>query len=57
MRIFIPRRKIFVAKREAIKVGWRKLHYEELYSFTRYYYGDEIKEVEIGVACSRHERD
>jgi hypothetical protein len=35
---------------------WGKLHYEELCNLytIKYYYDDQIKQNEMGVACSKH---
>jgi hypothetical protein len=43
-----------VLKSEMVKVtrGWRKLRNEEL---TKYFYDDQIKENEVGGACSLQE--
>jgi hypothetical protein len=43
-------RRIFGPKRDEIMVGWRKLHNEELRNLY-----DQVKEDEMGRACSTHE--
>jgi hypothetical protein len=46
---------IFGPKRDEVTGEWRRLHNEELhhvYSSPRYYMGAQIKEVEMGEACS-----
>jgi hypothetical protein len=37
--------------------GWRRLYNAELVPFTKYYYGDQIKEDEMGGSCSMHGGD
>jgi hypothetical protein len=46
-------RRVFGPKREEVTEGWKKLHEElhNLYSFSKYYYGDQIKEDEMGETC------
>jgi hypothetical protein len=52
-------RRIFGTKREEIAGGWRRLHNVELYNLyvSQCYSGDQIKEGEIGRACSIHGKD
>jgi hypothetical protein len=57
LRMFENRmlRRIFEPKMDEVTGGWRKLHNEELYNFfTKYNYNDEIKDDEMGRACSMH---
>jgi hypothetical protein len=51
--------RIFGPKRDEVTGRWRKLHNEELHNklLTKYYQGDQIKEDEVGGACSAHEGD
>jgi hypothetical protein len=62
LKMFLNRvlRRIFGPKIEEVARGWRRLHIEELCNFLRFtkcYYGDQIKEDEMGGACSTHGRD
>jgi hypothetical protein len=46
---------MFLPKRDEVLGGWRKLHSEELHNLNNcvcYNYNDQVKEVEIGRACS-----
>jgi hypothetical protein len=50
-------RRIFGPKRDKVTGEWRKLHNEELndlYCLTKYYSGDQIKNNEMGGACSTY---
>jgi hypothetical protein len=51
-------RKISGPEREEV-AEWTKLHNEELHNVCSptYYFGDQIKEYEMGGACSAHGRD
>jgi hypothetical protein len=53
-------RRIFGPKRDEETGGWRKVHDEELhglyFSPTRYCYGEQRKEDEMGGACGAHGR-
>jgi hypothetical protein len=46
-------RRICEPKKEEVTGGWRKL-IMKLYNLYRYYDGDHIKKVEMGLACSMH---
>jgi hypothetical protein len=53
-------RRIFGLKRDELMGGWRKLHNEELhnlYSLPEYNQNYEVKEDEMGRACSMHGGD
>jgi hypothetical protein len=56
LRVFENRvmRRIFGPKREKVTGGWRKLHNEfyNLYVLTKHNQNDQVKEHEIGRACS-----
>jgi hypothetical protein len=41
-------------KRDEMRGSWRKLHNEELLLFAKYNYNDQVKENEMGRACSTH---
>jgi hypothetical protein len=45
-------RRIFGPKRDEVTGEWRKLHNEELVLFAEYNYNNEVKEDEMGGACS-----
>jgi hypothetical protein len=50
-------KRIFGPKSEKVAGGWKKLHSGEahdLYASPNYYYGDQIKEHEIGMTYSTH---
>jgi hypothetical protein len=50
-------RNIFGPKRHKVTGEWKRLHNEELedlYSFTKYYSGDQIKKNEVSGACSTY---
>jgi hypothetical protein len=49
-------RRIFGPKRKELAGGWRRLHREELLSFTKCYYGNQIMEDEMDGACNTHGR-
>jgi hypothetical protein len=48
--------RIHEPKRDEVTEEWGKLHYEELCNLytIKYYYNDQIKRNEMGVACSKH---
>jgi hypothetical protein len=56
LRVFENRvlRRIFGPKRDEVTGGWRKLHNENLHKlfFAKYNYNDQVKEDEMGRACS-----
>jgi hypothetical protein len=59
LRVFENRvlRKIFGPKRDEVTGGWINLHGVELHNFplfTKHYISDQIKEDEMGEACSAH---
>jgi hypothetical protein len=58
LRVFENRvlRRIFGSKRNEVTGGWRKLHNEEFHNLysspSTYNYNDQVKEDEMGRACS-----
>jgi hypothetical protein len=50
-------RRIFGSKRDEVTGGLSKLHNEALHNlYSTKYYGDQIKENEVGRACRAHGR-
>jgi hypothetical protein len=52
-------RRIFGSKRDEVTGEWIKLHSEELHYFIflpKYYYADQVEEIEVGETCSTHVR-
>jgi hypothetical protein len=50
-------RRIFGPKGDEVTGGWRKLHNEELhnlYSSSKYSKSKQVKQDEMGMACSTH---